>query len=91
LAFAGGLFRRFDGHFHREMLTEPVVNAFLLTGVNDSLPPDITSSFIIFRNDVRVAGQDGYDRILPEPTTVVGIVDYLAILHELIIAEILLL
>ena len=91
LRFAGGLLRRLDGHFHREVLSEPVVNAFFLTGINHSLPSDITSSLIIFRNDVRVTGQDGYDRILSKPTTVVRIVDYLAILHVVIIAEILLL
>ena len=67
------------------------MNAFFLAGIDDSLPPDIASSFIIFCNDIRVAGQDGYDRILPESTAVVGIVDYLAILHVLSIAEILLL
>ena len=67
------------------------MNAFFLAGIDDTLPPDVASSFIIFCNDIRVAGEDGYDRILPEPTAVVGIVDYLAILHVLIIAEILLL
>ena len=82
LRFAGGLLRRLDGNFHREVLPEPVVNAFLLAGIDHSLPPDITSSFIIFRNDVRIAGQDGYDRILSKPTAVVRIVDYLAILHD---------
>ncbi len=91
MPFTGGLLGSFDCHFYREMLSKPVVNAFLLTGIDDSLPPDITSSFIIFSNDIRVAGQDGDNRILPEPTTIVGIVDYLAILHVLSIAEILLL
>ena len=67
------------------------MNAFFLAGIDDTLPPDVASSFIIFCNDIRVAGQDGYDRNLPESTAVVGIVDYLAILHVLIIAEILLL
>ncbi len=91
LRFAGGFLRRFDGYFHRKVLSEPVVNAFFLTGIDHSLPPDIASPFIIFRNDVRIAGQDGYNRILSKPTTVVRIVDYLAILHVLIIAEIVLL
>ena len=67
------------------------MNAFFLAGIDDSLPPDIASSLIIFCNDIRVTREDGYDRILAEPTAVVGIVDYLAILHVLSIAEILLL
>src|SRR5579863_855147 len=83
--------RRFDGHFHGKVLPEPVVDAFFLTGVDNPLPPDVTGSFIIFRNDVRVPSQDGHNRILPKPTTVVRVVDYLAVLHELSIAEILLL
>jgi len=69
------------------VLTEPVVNAFFLTGIDDSLPPDIASPFIIFRNDVRVAGQDGYHAILPEPTAIVRVVDHLTILHNNNIAE----
>jgi hypothetical protein len=91
LRFAGGFLGRLDGHLYRKVLSKPVVNAFFLTGIDNSLPPDITSPFIIFRNDVRVAGQDGYDRILSKPTAVVRIVDYLAILHAPIVAEILLL
>ena len=71
LRFAGGFLRRLDGHLYWKVLSKPVVNAFFLAGIDHSLPPDITSSFIIFRNDVRVAGQDGYDCILSKPTTVV--------------------
>ncbi len=67
------------------------MDAFLLTGIHDTLPPDSAGPFIILSNDIGVARQYGYDRILPEPTAVVGIVNHLAILHVLIIAEILLL
>ena len=68
-----------DGDFDWKVFAEPVVNAFFLTGVDYSLPPDIASSFVVFCNDVRVAGQDGYDGILPEPAAVVRIVDWLTI------------
>jgi hypothetical protein len=63
------------------------VNAFFLTGIDNALPPDIASPFIIFCNDVRVSGEDGYNRIRAKPTAVVRIVDYLAILHGFIVAE----
>ena len=57
------------------------MNAFFLTGIDNALPPDIASPFIIFCNDVRVSGEDGYNRIRAKPTAVVRIVDYLAVLH----------
>ena len=63
------------------------MNAFFLTGIDNALPPDIASPFIIFRNDVRVSSEDGHNRICAKPTTVVRIVDYLAILHGFIVAE----
>src|SRR4051812_33858301 len=45
LGLARNLLRRyFDRNFDGEVLAEPVMNAFFLTGVHDSLPPDIASS-----------------------------------------------
>jgi hypothetical protein len=87
LGLARSLLWRFNLNFHGKMLAEPVVNSFFLTGIHHSLPPDITSSLVIFRNNVRVAGQYGNNRILPEPSTVIRVVDYLAILHKPIVTE----
>jgi hypothetical protein len=83
LCFAAcGLLRGFDHYFHREVVTEPIVDAFFLTGVYYPLPADIASTFIVFSDNVRVSRQDGYDRILPDSSTVVRIVDNLALHHD---------
>jgi hypothetical protein len=70
-----------DFNFYRKVVAQPFVDAFLLTGIHYTLPPDAAGSFIIFGNDIGVARKDGNNSILPHPTTVVHVVDGLAILH----------
>src|SRR6185312_5120608 len=65
------------------MLPQPVVDAFPLAGIYDPLPPDVAGSFVIFCNDIRVACQNRYDRIRPESSAIIGIVDRLTILHNI--------
>jgi hypothetical protein len=82
-----GLARRLPGGFrnhfnlYRKVIAQPLVDAVFLTGIHHTLPPDSAGSFVILGNDIGVPREDGNDSILPHPTTVVHVVDGLAVLH----------
>jgi hypothetical protein len=91
LCLAGGLLSADNGcfDFYGEVLAKPIMDAFFLAGVYDSLPSDVPGPLIIFGDNVGIAGQDRYNGILPDSTTIVGIVDYLAVKHKDIVTEML--
>jgi hypothetical protein len=64
-----------------KMLTQPVVNAILLAGVDDSLPTDIACPFIILSDYILGGGQHGNRAISPEPATKIRVVDNSAVFH----------
>jgi hypothetical protein len=88
LGLARNLLRRFDGNFDRKVFAKPVMNAFLLACIHNTLPPDIASSLIVFSYDIRITCQNRYNRVLPDSAAVIRIINDLTILHNVIITEI---
>ena len=68
------------------MAVEVVLDLHFLAGQNDSSPPDITGTHVIFADNVRVGRQYRNRSIRFIPQTVIGLVDRLGTLHLLSIA-----
>jgi hypothetical protein len=70
-----------DSRLDREMLPEPVVQAFLLSGIDDPVPANFAGLFVIFRHHIRASRHHADDTVISQSSTVKRVVNCVTINH----------